>query len=264
MSFVLSKLFWVFFSPANILVLLLLLGVFLASARRNSWQSVGHKICFDVALLFFLIAVFPVGDWMLTPLENLFPASKPDHVDGIILLGGDEKPLLSEKRGQPVVFDSLHRYVEFTRLAKEYPQAKLVFSGGSGRLAPEAKLKDAEVAKRELASMSAPVDHIIFEDASRNTRENATKSAEIVKPTPQQNWLLVTSAWHMPRSMAVFRKAGWNVYPMPAGYMTGGDLVLKPQLDIEDHLKKMTIAMHEYYGLIAYRLLGYTDMLWPQ
>lgn len=264
MSFLFSKLFWVFFSPANMLVLLLLLGVFLASAQRKSWQNIGHKLCFDIALLFFFIAVFPVGDWMLTPLENRFPKVMPDHVDGIIMLGGDEKPLLSEKRGEPIVLDSARRYIKFAALAREYPQAKLVFSGGSGRLVPEAKMKDAEVAEQSLVSLGVPASRIVFEDASRNTYENAIKSAELIKPTPQQNWLLVTSAWHMARSVACFRKAGWNVYPAPTGYMTSGEINSKPQFNLEEHLLKMTMATHEYYGLLAYRLLGYTDSLWPK
>lgn len=264
MSFILSKLFWVFFSPANILVLMLLLGVFLSSAKAKTWQNVGHKLCFDIALLFFFIAVFPVGDWMLTPLENRFAPVKPDHVDGIIVLGGDEHALISEKRGQPAMLDSARRYIEFATLAREYPKAKLVFSGGSGLLAPEAKMKDAEVAKEALAGLGVPVDRMVFEDASRNTRENATMAFELVKPTPEQNWLLVTSAWHMARSMACFRKAGWNVYPAPTGYMTNGTVSSKLQFNLEDHLQKMTLATHEFYGLIAYKLLGYTDSVWPK
>lgn len=263
MSFVLSKIFWVFFSPGNIFVLLLLLGVFLAAAKNKKWQDVGHKICFDIAFILFVIAVLPVGDWMLTPLENRFPEAKPDHVDGIILLGGDEKPYISDKRGQPTVFDSARRYIKFAALAREYPKAKLVFTGGSGLLNPDSKLKDAEIARQTLASLGVPVERMVFEDMSRNTHENATKTAELLKPTPQQNWLLVTSAWHMARSMECFRHVGWNVYPAPTGYMTDGETQLKPQFNLEDHLHKINFALHEYYGLVAYKLLGYTDELWP-
>lgn len=264
MAFILSKIFWVFFSPANIMVLLLVLGVFLASAKNKGWQNLGHKICFDIALLFFFIAVFPVGDWMLTPLEKRFPLNKPDHVDGIILLGGDEKPALSDKRGQPVVFDSARRYLQFAALAREYPKAKLIFTGGSGLITPTAKLKDSEIAKQTLASIGVPVDQMIFEDMSHNTHENAVKTAEIVKPTPQQNYLLVTSAWHMTRSMACFRHEGWHVFAAPTGYMTDGDMSSKPQFNLEEHLLKMSFALHEYYGLVAYRFLGFTDAMWPK
>jgi len=80
-------------------------------------------------------------------------------------------------------------------------------------------------------------------------------AAELVHPTPQQKWLLVTSAFHMPRAMACFRKAGWDVYPATTGYMTGGDLSTRLNFSIVDHLQAVTIALREYYGLIAYRLM---------
>jgi uncharacterized SAM-binding protein YcdF (DUF218 family) len=263
MGFILSKLFWVFMSPGNILVLLLLCGGFLALSRSKGWQDFGRKLEFNIAFLLFFIAIFPIGDWLLTPLENCFPPVKPDRVDGIIVLGGGENPHVTELRGQPVIGESANRYIEFASLARQYPQAKLVFSGGSGRLTPDAQLKDAEVAKQIMASIGMPADRITFEDQSRNTYENAIKTAMLIHPTPQQKWLLVTSAWHMPRAMEVFRKAGWNVYAAPADYVTSGGFSSKLQFNLSDHLMTMTIAMHEYYGLLAYRLMGYTDTLWP-
>src|SRR5271168_2033611 len=101
MSFILSKVLWAFFSPASVIVLLLLLGAFLVVAQRETWRVFGRRICFAMALLLFLIAIFPVGDWLLLPLENRFPAAKLDHVDGIILVGEDESPELAAARGQP-------------------------------------------------------------------------------------------------------------------------------------------------------------------
>jgi len=264
MSFVLSKIFWVFFSPSNVLVLLLLLSVFLATAERPGLQSLGRKLCFDIAFLLFFMAIFPVGDWILTPLENRFPPVRPAHVDGILLLGGDEKPSFTEKRGQPVMYESARRYIAFAALARQYPQAKLVFTGGSGLLTPDAKVKDADVARQALGSIGVPVDRVIFEDMSRNTYENAIKTAALLHPTLQQNWLLVTSAWHMPRAMASFRKAGWNVYAAPTDYMTSGEVSSRLQFDLEGHMSEINIALHEYYGLLAYRLMGYTDTLWPK
>jgi uncharacterized SAM-binding protein YcdF (DUF218 family) len=264
MGFILSKVFWAFFAPGNMLVLLLLLGAFLLTARKKGWQDFGRKLCFDIAFLLFFIAVFPVGDWLLTPIENRFPPAKPDHVDGIVLLGGDEKPYLTEQRGQPVAYSSMRRYVEFAALAREYPQAKLIFTGGSGLMQPESKIKDADIAKETLASIGVPVDRMTFEDASRNTHENAVKTAELIHPTAQQKYLLVTSAWHMPRSMACFRKAGWNVYPAPTDYMTGGGMSSRLQFNLAEHLVKIDLAVHEYYGLLAYRAMGYIDTLWPK
>ena len=85
-------------------VLLLVLGAFLAACRRTCWQNAGRRLCFDIAFLLFFIAIFPVGDWMLRPLENRFLPLTLDHVDGIVVIGSDENPLLSEARGQPVMY----------------------------------------------------------------------------------------------------------------------------------------------------------------
>lgn len=263
MSFILSKIFWTLVSPGNVLVLVLLLAGFLATANHKGWQKLGQKLTFNIALLLFFIAIFPVGNWALTPLENAFPMSMPEHVDGIILLGGDENSSISTARDQPTFYDSANRYLRFIELAHKYPEAKLLYTGGSGNLVTASPMKESEIAHEELKRVGLPVDQIVFEDTSRNTFENATKLASIVHPTAQQNWLLITNAWHMPRSVGSFRKAGWKVYPQPTGYLTTGLIYSTPHFDLLAHLKELTIAIHEYLGLIAYRVTGRTDQLWP-
>lgn len=264
MSFVASKILWVFMSPANIFVFLFLLGGFFVVSHRPRLAAFGRVLVFNLALLFFLVAIFPVGAWMLIPLENKFPSTRPDRVDGIILLGSGESPTVTLARNQPSVYMSSGRYLRFVTLARNYPQAKLIFTGGSGRLNPETKMRDSEVAKQVLTDLGLPLERLVFEDQSRNTYENAVKSRDLIKPTPQQKWLLVTSAYHMPRAMAVFRKAGWNVEPAPGDYLTDGKFTGKLQFNAVDHLYEMHTAMHEYIGLLAYRLMGYTDELWPE
>src|ERR1700730_933104 len=111
MEFIISKIFWVFFMPSNLLVLLLLLGAFWSLSHNALRQRLGRNLCFLIALAMFLIAIFPFGDWAMIPLKNLFPPSIPDHVDGIVVLGGDERPLASEQRSQPVIKDSAQRYI---------------------------------------------------------------------------------------------------------------------------------------------------------
>ena len=263
MSFIISKIVWVFLSPGNVLVLLLLIAGFMSISHKLTWQNWGRHFGFFVSFLLFLIAIFPVGDWMLLPLENHFRAEAPLHVDGIILLGGDESTYLTELREQPVVYNSASRYIHFVDLSHKYPEAKLVFSGGSGLLTPLTKTKDSDVARDVLKIMGVSTQTMIFENQSRNTYENAIKTAEIIHPEPSQNWLLVTSAWHMPRSVGCFRKAGWNVYPQPTNYMTSGKFSLTLHFNFIDNLSKLNIAIHEYFGLLAYWLMNKTDKLWP-
>ena len=264
MIFILSKILWGLALPANLLMLVLLVGCGLSASRNKRRQGQGRRICLATAVAMLVIGLVPIGAWMLAPLENAFPASVPTQIDGIILLGGDESPHISEVRHQPVVQESARRHIAFAALARLYPNAQLVFSGGSGRLVQDAVMKDADVAKQSLASMGVPVDRMIFEDQSRNTHENAVMSFDRVHPKPTQHWLLVTSAYHMPRAMACFRKAGWNVLPATTGYMTSGDVSPRVEFDLAKNLRYMGYAIHEYIGLIAYRMLGYTDSLWPR
>ena len=263
MSFILSKLFWTFLSPSSCLTLLLVTGAFLGASHQEARRAVGRKICFIVALLFFFIGVLPVGAWSLVPLENRFPPQTPQHVDGIILLGGDEKPHSDTIPGRPVFLDSARRYIAFASMARQYPHAKLVFSGGSPKLQPNELMKDVYVAKQALSGLGVPVDKMIVDDLSRNTHENAVFSYNLVHPDPKETWLLVTSAFHMPRAMASFRKAGWNVVPATTGYLTDGTFPTHLQFELGEHLTELSWAWHEYYGLLAYWLMGYTDTLWP-
>ena len=265
MAFVISKILWMFSAPGNLLVLFLLTSAFLSLSRNEKWQLTGRRLCFDIAFFMFFIAIFPVGDWMLRPLENRFPPANPDHVDGIIIIGSDENPVVSEARHQPTVHGSAGEYLVFAALAKQYPQAKLVYAGGSNLLVPtSSRLGNAEIAKDAFASYNLPVDKITFEGQSRTTHENAVNAAAIVHPKPQEKWLLVTSAFHMPRSIGSFSKVGWNVYPAPANYYTAGKLNSELNFNFANHLGEMTAAMHEYYGLLSYWLMGYTDTLWPK
>lgn len=263
MDFEFSKIFWAVCSPGNVLTILLLFGSIAAMSRFYGTQSFGRRLTFLIALIFFGIALLPVGDLLLQPLENRFPPEKPDHVDGIIVLGGDENPRLSDERGQPIAFTSMLRYMRVAIEARKYPDATLLFSGGSGLVVPYGKVKDFEVAREAMADMGVPVERMKFENKSRNTYENAMMSAQILHPAPAQKWLLITNAWHMPRAMECYRKAGFNVYADPAGYLSGTEQVPPIQFNLEENLLKTTLAVHEYFGLAAYWLRGYIDKPWP-
>jgi uncharacterized SAM-binding protein YcdF (DUF218 family) len=263
MNFILFKIAWVFLSPGNMLALALVAGAFLSVAHNEGRRKIGRSLCFTIALLFFLIGIFPVGSWLLLPLENSVPPQIPDHVAGIILLGGDEQPQGGAHAGRPVFLDSARRYVEFASLARRYPEAELLYSGGSPLFAPPADAKVSNLIKPILAGLGVPVQKMLFEETSRTTHENAVMSYKLAHPAPGQVWLLVTSAFHMPRALLTFQKAGWNVLPATTGYLTDGTFSTRLQFNLGEHLMYMAWAEHEYYGLLAYRLMGYTDRLWP-
>lgn len=264
MSFTLSKILWILASPANLLLILLGLGLALKASASDALRKTGWFFCLFAFFCFALIAVLPVGQWALTPLENAFAFTPPKRVDGIIVLGGDEQKHISEARKEPVALDSMRRYVKFAELSKRYPKAKIVFSGGSGLLKPNDRILDSDIAKEILTSIGVRTDRMTIEKKSRNTYENAVFTADIVRPKANQTWLLVTSAWHMPRAMATFRQAGWNVHPAPTGFFTTGDYPFFLRFCFEEQMRLLTLAAHEYIGLVAYNLMGRTNALWPR
>ena len=106
---------------------------------------------------------------------------------------------------------------------------------------------------------------LVLENRSRNTYENAVFTREMVEPQPGETWLLVTSAFHMPRSVGLFRKAGFDVTPWPADYRTAGTERIGPAQDnVADSLQNLSVATREWIGLVAYRVTGRIDSILPE
>ena len=261
--FIFSKVLGPVSSPDNAILLVLLLGA--VAAMRHRWRAVGMRLCLLSTLLLLIVAIFPVGEWMLVPLENRFPPAHLANVDGILLLSEVEQPQLTEMREQPVTYMSASSYFVFANLVRAWPNAKLAFSGGSGALLFRSRVKgtNSDVARQLLNTLGISTERFVFEDSSRTTHENAVMSAALIHPG-KETWLLVASANHMPRSIACFREAGWNIYPAPANYLTGGQYSSILGFDLAGHLLQISIAAHEYLGLVAYWLMGYISSPWPR
>lgn len=263
MFFVASKIAWTLLAPANFFVLVMagLLGLaFYGKGWMKSWGRRGALALMGLALLFLFL---PLGSWFLVPLEKATSFSPPDRVDGIILLGGDENPYLSDVWKQSVLGVSSARHLYFIQLARRYPDARLVFTGGMGWLRNKSSHSNEPIVKAALLGLGIPESRLLIEDASRNTYENAFFSRNLVHPKSDENWILVTSAFHMPRALECFRKAGWNVFPAPTDYRTPGSLQWDSHMDVGEQVAAFTTALHEYIGLVAYRMQGRTDALWP-
>lgn len=260
MTFVLSKIFWLFAQPANLLLLLLLLGLLLG---LTPWRRLGRWLTGIVALCFITIAILPLGDWLILPLEQRFPApdNLPERVDGIIVLGGAVGVGRTVEYGRPDLNGHAERMTEFVALARRYPQAKLVFTGGSAAIWGDNRVTEADVARFLFETIGPSPDRVTFEADSRNTFENAVYSKRLVAPTDDERWLLVTSAFHMPRAIGVFRKAGWTVDPYPVDYKSRRRPRLR--LSLSAGLNMLHFATHEWIGMLAYRLFDRMDDVFP-
>lgn len=264
MFYVLSKLGFLLLRPSNALILALLLG---AGLRLFGWRRRGAELI-GIALGVLVICAWTgVPTILMRPLEQRFSAPvDPDHLNpaGILVLGGVVDTGLSTERHSAELIDGAERLVAAAELSRRYPQARIVLSGGSNGVFANDELAEANIARDLLIEFGVPASRITTEDRSRNTHENAVFSFSAVEPAPKEQWLLVTSAFHMPRAMGTFRAAGWNgVVAWPVDYRNGAGTDWFGGQTAAEGLIMTDVAVREWIGLIAYRFAGYTDALLP-
>jgi uncharacterized SAM-binding protein YcdF (DUF218 family) len=263
MFFVLSKILWFVVAPVNLLTIILFGGAVLLFTR---FMRAGRALVVLALAGFFTLGVLPVGTIMLRALEDRFPRPPADMPapTGIIVLGGAVNEIVTRQRGSIELTEGADRMTEGVLLARRFPQAKLVFTGGSSAIMGS-PFREAHVARDLFIGLGLPPEQLVLESESRNTYENAIFTRDLVQPKPGERWLLVTSAFHMPRSIGIFRKANFEVIPYPVDYQTTGsgrDLT-RINLDAISGLNRFDRALREYIGLVAYRLSGRTSALFP-
>ncbi len=261
MTFTLSKIVWIIANPGNLLVILLGLGGVCLIFR---WRRLGRWLIGIAVLASLFIAIVPLGKHLLYRLENRFPLAQslPAKVDGIIVLGGFSNQFITKARGQVAFGGAVERLFEFAVLARRYPEAKLVITGGSGDLFRQ-NIKEAETLGPTLKVLGLQKRRILLESDSRNTYENALFTHKLVKPKTGQNWILITSAFHIPRAVGSFRKIGWNVIPYPVDYNIEGTKDLELGFNFISGLNALNQGIHEWLGLVMYKLLGRIDSTLP-
>jgi uncharacterized SAM-binding protein YcdF (DUF218 family) len=260
--FVLSKTLGVAMIPTNFLVGLGLLGALLMLTRL---AALGRKVLVFAILVLAICAFSPLGNILLYPLESRFPAwdARGGAPDGIVILGGPIDSDLSVARDTPVIRSAADRIVAGAALARRYPNARVIFSGGSPNLISN-DAREADYAAMIFDSLGIDRSRLIMERRSRNTLENAEFSKALANPKPGERWLLVTSAYHMPRSVGLFRKAGFPVEPYPVDWRIATRLDLLSFTTLAtDGLIRTDLATREWIGLTAYRLNGKIDDLLP-
>jgi uncharacterized SAM-binding protein YcdF (DUF218 family) len=258
--FVFSKTLWIALKPETYFGVLLL-GALVAVLRNRRRLAIGFLAA--GVLSFVLIAAVPLGDLVLAPLEHHFGVRPPvEDPTYIVVLGGAEANEQSAATGMVNVNDAGERLLAAVELALAYPRATLILSGGSGRLAGAVPSSAALMAEA-LTAAGIGIDRLLMEHQSRNTAENGRLSAELVGAGVSAPTLLVTSAFHMPRSVGVFCAAGWSaITPYPVDHRTG-NFRNRIGWRFATNLEDLNIGVREWIGLFAYRLTGRTDALVP-
>jgi uncharacterized SAM-binding protein YcdF (DUF218 family) len=262
MFFVISKVLGFFAIPSNLVMSIGILGLVLLPTR---FVRAGRWLAVTSLILLAILGLSPLGNMLILPLEERFPPwnAADGAPAGIIVLGGAISPDVSAARSEVALNESAERLTVAAELALRYPNARILFSGGSGALifgeGPE-----AEFAARVFESFGIPRGRLLLEDRSRNTLENAILSKDLARPQPGERWLLVTSAYHMPRAIGIFREAGFDVEPYPVDWRTSGTAdALRPFPTVGDGLRRTDTAVREWVGLVVYWLMGMSSALFP-
>ena len=262
MFFVLSKVLGFFVVPSNLLMAVGLLGLLLLFTRHTRFAS---WLIVTAVVLLAIVGYSPLGNALILPLEERFPPwdATRGTPDGIIVLGGALSPDISLARGTSALDEAAERVTAAAELAQRYPAARILLSGGSGALIFDEGV-EADLTVRQLEALGVARERMTAEGRSRSTLENALFARAAADPRPGQRWLLVTSAYHMPRAIAAFRAANFPVEAYPVDWRTRGSVdLLRPFASLSDGLGRTDTAVHEWIGLLAYRLSGRTAVLFP-
>ena len=262
MFFYLTKLLTLLLLPSSVVTLLLIAGIGLSWSGRSPLWS--RRILTAGVGLLVLLGLSPLGNLLVLPLEQRFERPQlPAEVAGIIVLGGFEITGITAARGQLSLNEGGERLTETLLLARRLPRARVVFTGGDASLVLGSR-SAADSVGGFLQQAGIEPGRIVLEGKSRTTYENALFLAGMLTPKPGERWVLVTSAFHMPRSVGSFRRQGFDVVPWPVDYRTSGpDDWLGGFSAVGQGLDRVDLSLREWAGLIGYRLSGRTDALWP-
>ncbi|WP_086993685.1 YdcF family protein [Rhizobium sullae] len=261
--FLFSKLVWVFGQPLS-LVFFLILFAFLALVLR--FRRLGVFFSAFATLLLFVLLFTTTGNYLLQGLELRFPKPDrdPDNLQCMIVLGGAFENEVNTT-GHGIEFNAgADRFIEALRLAQKYPQSRILVSGGDGSISGKYE-GDAAASARFFPLFGVPHEQLIEERTSRTTFENAINTKELLASQGLANCLMITSGYHMPRSVGIFRKQGIDVVPWPTDYRTDGHVTLG--LDFtqpSQNAQNMATAVREWFGLIGYYFAGRTSALYPR
>ena len=253
--FIVSKIVALLAQPLHWVIVLMAAGLLLPrSALRRS------RACLITALAILVLTGWqPLPDMLIRHLEQAYPEIAPQAdvsaFTGAIVLGGAlDSGIVARDHTQPVVNDAAERMTAALALAAKYPQLQMVFTGGEGEFFGVGP-SEAQRANAFFGAMGQPSARFMYEEKSRNTYENAVYTAALNGVDKQKRWLLITSAWHMPRAMATFEKAGWNVTAYPVDFRTGLDTPWT-RYSLAQGAERWQLVLRECIGIAAYRMTG--------
>lgn len=232
--------------PSNLITLLIIAALILRWLGRRQLS----KYALGLGLGLYLILGFgPIAHFLLGQLEYSYNSYQPcDHdeckVDTIVVLTGDGEIKANTPITSYVNSASLYRTVETSRLYLLNPNSRIYISGS---------LDVAQMMKQILVSLDIPAESIVVDDDAESTYQSAVN---LKNRLSDHSFLLVTSAGHMPRAMAVFEAQSMKPTAAPTQFISQRNILAAQYLPTPRHLLYSELAIHEYLALIWYRLSG--------
>lgn len=260
--FLLSKILWGLLSPSSVVIWVLLV---VALLLWMGYVRSARRIVTLISLAGFFILAYPVSDYLMYPLESRFakPEIMPEKIDGIIVLGGAEQLKLSLSWNQAEVGSAAERILSAAELSRLYPEATVIYTGGSNLVQMQNIDTNGKVSETLLTQAGIKRERMIIETQARNTAENFRLIRPLL-PESEGTYLLITSAFHMPRSVGVARKEGISVIPYPVDHRSNHPDQRYWDFDLLEHLQVLEPAWHEWLGLTAYFATGKTSSWLPK
>lgn len=262
MFYYVAKVVWFFVTPSNALATLALAGLLLSRTRN---VLIGGRIALASAAAILVAGLSPLGNALILPLEQRFPSYVDDGqpVAGVVVIGGTFDTEPTNFHGQMALNETGERLIALGDLARRFPNAKIIYSGGGSEFTPDTT-PEATLVENTSGQLGIVPGRVIYERRSLNTFQNALYSKALATPRKGERWLVVTSAFHMPRTMGSFRAVGFDVVPYPVDYRTAGTAsLLRPFGFVGEGLRRTDVAAKEWIGLFAYYVSGQTGEVFP-
>jgi uncharacterized SAM-binding protein YcdF (DUF218 family) len=256
LGFIIKKLLTQLCYPLTLCLLAFVVGLILI--RRERWRR-GGKVALGLGFLFlFLFTFSPLPSWMARPLEwryeplNYAVGAEVPDISWVVVLGGGHSGTTDLPPTARLNRATLARLVEGVRQHRLHPGSRLLLSGGS----VYGEVANAAVLAAAAESLGVDPADMLIEDKSKDTHDEAVILKDILQADP---FVMVTSASHMPRAMALFRKQGLTPTPAPTDYQSKkAGVGLTPSLFFPSTtgFTRAHAATHEYMGLVWSKLRG--------
>ena len=245
--FYLSKILAPLLSPINLFFIFFFVGFFFYK------KKIFKKIIFFYFLLISFIGFFPLGSIFLKYLEKDFYIQKDfKNLDTIVVLGGAENIFATMKFNKLHLHDSSERLTALVKLGRKYTNAKLIYLGGKPYFNNKEMISEAEVAKLYFKDIKFDFSRVVFLEDSRNTIENLKSLKKYLKNQDYNDMLLITSAFHMKRSLLIAKKLKLKFIPYAVDFRS------QTNLTAINYWQTLSVA-HNFtnFDLFFRELLGY-------